>query len=104
MDGAANPYLMQAGIIACGLEGIETNRDPGEPLDINMYELDDDLKDYKLLPKNLLDALRLFQDNEILRSRLGEDLVDSYTKLKYSQWDSYTSHLTKWEMDNTLDC
>ena len=39
MDGAANPYLMQAGILACGLDGIEGNRDPGDPLDINMYEL-----------------------------------------------------------------
>ena len=37
MDGAANPYLMQAGILAAGLDGIKNKRDPGKRLDINMY-------------------------------------------------------------------
>ena len=38
MDGAANPYLMQAGVLAAGFDGIENDRDPGDPLHINMYE------------------------------------------------------------------
>jgi glutamine synthetase len=104
MDGAANPYLMQAGILACGLDGIEGNRDPGDPLDINMYELGEDIKGYKQLPHNLLDAIRLFESSDVLRERLGSDLVDAFVKLKKNQWDDYTSHLTKWELDNTLDC
>ena len=37
MDGAANPYLMQAGVLAAGLDGIVNKRDPGKRLDINMY-------------------------------------------------------------------
>jgi len=104
MDGAANPYLMQAGILACGLDGIEGNRDPGDPLDINMYELGEAIKGYKQLPHNLLDAIRLFEGSDILRERLGSELVDAFVKLKKNQWDDYTSHLTKWELDNTLDC
>ena len=31
MDGAANPYLMQAGIIAAGLDGVANKRAPGKP-------------------------------------------------------------------------
>ena len=104
MDGAANPYLMQAGILACGLDGIEGNRDPGDPLDINMYELGEDIKGYKQLPHNLLDAIRLFESSDVLRERLGSELVDAFVKLKKNQWNDYTSHLTKWELDNTLDC
>ena len=104
MDGAANPYLMQAGILACGLDGIEGNRDPGDPLDINMYELGEDIKGYKQLPHNLLDAIRLFEGSDVLRKRLGSELVEAFVKLKKNQWDDYTSHLTKWELDNTLDC
>jgi len=104
MDGAANPYLMQAGILACGLDGIEGNRDPGDPLDINMYELGEAIKGYKQLPHNLLDAIRLFEGSDVLRERLGSELVDAFVKLKKNQWDDYTSHLTKWELDNTLDC
>ena len=36
-DGAANPYLLQAAILAAGLDGIKNKRDPGKRLDINMY-------------------------------------------------------------------
>ena len=104
MDGASNPYLMQAGILACGLDGIEGNLEPGDPLDINMYELGEDIKGYKQLPHNLLDAIRLFESSDVLRERLGSELVDAVVKLKKNQWDDYTSHLTKWELDNTLDC
>ena len=104
MDGAANPYLMQAGILACGLDGIEANRDPGDPLDINMYELGEGIKGYKQLPHNLLDAIRLFESSDVLKDRLGSELVDAFVKLKKNQWDDYSSHLTKWELDNTLDC
>ena len=36
MDGAANPYLRQAGVWAAGLDGVENERGPGKLLDINM--------------------------------------------------------------------
>jgi len=104
MDGAANAYLMQAAILACGLDGIAANRDPGDPLDINMYELGKEIEGYKQLPKNLLDALRLLQESDVLRERLGDELIDAYIKLKQNQWNDYSSHLSQWERDNTLDC
>ena len=104
MDGAANAYLMQAAILACGLDGIAANRDPGDPLDINMYELGKDIEGYKQLPRNLLDALRLLEESDVLRERLGDNLIDAYIKLKNSQWNEYSSHLSQWERDNTLDC
>jgi len=95
---------MQAAILACGLDGIASDRDPGDPLDINMYELGKDMEGYKQLPKNLLDALRLLEESDVLRERLGDDLIDAYIKLKQSQWNDYSSHLSQWERDNTLDC
>ena len=36
MDGSANPYMLQAGIIAAGLYGLNMKLDPGEPLSCNM--------------------------------------------------------------------
>ena len=104
MDGSANPYLMQAGVAAAGVDGIENERDPGEPLHIDMYEQGHMAKSAKLLPANLLDALRLFEKSEVLRERLGGELVDSYTKLKTAQWNDYASHLSDWERQTTLDC
>src|SRR5271170_2735358 len=38
-DGAANPYLATAALAAAGLDGIERKLEPGEPLNINLYEL-----------------------------------------------------------------
>ncbi len=38
MDGAANPYLMQAVILAAGLDGVRTQADPGPRHDIDMYK------------------------------------------------------------------
>jgi glutamine synthetase len=37
MDGASNPYLLQAGSLMLGLDGVLNKRDPGKRLDINMY-------------------------------------------------------------------
>jgi len=53
MDGSVNPYLLQAGILAAGNDGMDKKRDPGKPLLINMYT---DYKDYphlKKLPSDL---------------------------------------------------
>ena len=104
MDGSANPYLMQAGVAAAGVDGIQNKRDPGEPLHIDMYEQGHMVKSAKLLPANLLDALRLFEKSKVLREQLGGELVDSYTKLKTAQWNEYASHLSDWERQTTLDC
>ena len=60
-DGAANPYLLQAGILAAGLDGIANKRDPGQRLDIDMYTWATRSKGAKKLPQNLLDALRQFE-------------------------------------------
>ena len=35
MDGASNPYLLQAGIIAAGIDGINKKRNPGKPIYLN---------------------------------------------------------------------
>ena len=75
MDGAANPYLMQAGVLAAGLDGIANKRDPGKRLDINMYTDSHKLKHLRKLPANMLDAVRLFDKGKVARTALVEDWV-----------------------------
>ncbi len=104
MDGAANPYLLQAGVLAAGLDGIDNRRDPGPRHDINMYEEGHKLKNVKRLPLNMLDAIRAFDNSKTLRKAFGDSFVDSYVKLKNIEWNNYARHLTQWERDNTLDC
>ncbi|HJO72156.1 MAG TPA: type III glutamate--ammonia ligase, partial [Rhodospirillales bacterium] len=104
MDGSTNPYLMQAGVLAAGLDGIAEKRDPGERLDINMYEEGGRLRRVKRLPLNLLDALRLMEKNKVLRDAFGKGVVQSYLKLRMQDWNDFMSHPSAWERKNTLDC
>ena len=104
MDGAANPHLLQAGVLAAGLDGVENNRDPGKRLDINMYTDGHKAKGVKKLPLNLLDAIRLTQKSKSLRTQLGDATIDSYTKLKQEEWDNFCASISGWERENTLDC
>ena len=104
MDGASNPYLMQAAMYAAGLDGMTNKRDPGKRLDINMYEEGHRLKNVKQLPLNMLDAVRLFDKSKVARERLGEEFCTAFVKLKLQEWNSFTRSLSQWERDNTLDC
>jgi glutamine synthetase len=103
-DGAVNPYLLQAGVLAAGLDGMAAERDPGPRLDIDMYAEGHRATDARRLPLNLLDAIRAFSGSETLRERLGAGFTAAYAKLKQAEWAEYTSHLTQWERDTTLDC
>jgi glutamine synthetase len=103
MDGAANPYLLQAGVLAAGLDGIGNDRDPGQRLDINMYTEGHKLRRIRRLPLNMLDAVRLFDKSKVLREAFGDALVSGYVKLKLEDWRSYATAISQWERDHTLD-
>ncbi len=104
MDGATNPYLMQAALLAAGLDGIANKRDPGKRLDIDMYAEPHKARGVKKLPLNLLDALRTLDKSKLLRGAMGDALIDSYLKLKMNEWHDYHTTLSPWERAHTLDC
>ena len=103
-DGSANPYLLQAGLLVAGMDGVDQARDPGRRLDINMYTEGHLAEGAKRLPLNLLDALRRFAESDVLRTGLGGGFCDAYLKLRNADWDSYAAHLSAWERETTLDC
>tara|TARA_R110000868_G_scaffold98355_3_gene270600 strand:+ start:5378 stop:6685 length:1308 start_codon:yes stop_codon:yes gene_type:complete len=103
-DGAANPYLMPAAVLAAGLDGIANKTDPGKRLDIDMYADGHKVKGAKKLPLNLLDALRALENDKSLGDALGTETVSAFAKLKHDEWNSFCRHLTDWERDHTLDC
>ncbi len=102
-DGAANPYLMQAVILAAGLDGVRTQADPGPRYDIDMYTQGHTVEGAPKLPLNLLDALRDYDKDSTLKAMMGEDFSKAYLKLKLQEWNSYTAHFSAWEHQNTLD-
>lgn len=102
-DGAANPYLLQAVIIAAGLSGVRAQADPGKRYDIDMYTDGHKVRGAPKLPLNMLDALREYDKDKALRAMMGEEFSTSYIKMKTQEWNDFTSHFSQWEKDNTLD-
>ena len=112
MDGSANPYLLQASIIAAGLEGIDKRLNPGKPLHCNMYE---DYRKYpklKKLPNDINQAINMLKNSKSLSQAFGSDVIKSYIKLKNSEIKNFQTKnkfnkrkpVSQWEKDNTLDC
>jgi glutamine synthetase type III len=102
-DGAVNPYLLQAVIIAAGLSGMKSKADPGKRYDIDMYQEGHLVTDAPKLPLNLLDAIRAYEADAGLMTAMGDEFSAAYLKLKRQEWNAYTSHLSQWERDTTLD-
>ncbi|HEY1599453.1 MAG TPA: type III glutamate--ammonia ligase [Pirellulales bacterium] len=103
-DGAVNPYLLPAVIAEAGHDGIEKRRDPGPRLGANIYRDGAASDTLPRLPDNLLDALRALEQNTILRAGMGPAFTDAFLKLKRAEWREYTSHVSPWEVEHTLDC
>ncbi len=102
-DGAANPYLLQAGITGAGLHGVANKTDPGKRYDIDMYADGHTVTDAPKLPLNMLDAMRLFKGSKTLPKILGDELCASLLKLKGLEWDDFCHHFSEWERMNGLD-
>ncbi len=112
MDGSANPYLLQASVLAAGINGIKNKIDPGKPLDCNMYE---DFAKYPNLPKlpdELDQSLKQLKQNKEMNDAFGAEVIDSYIKLRATEIKEFNNierfdkskPITKWERQNTLDC
>jgi glutamine synthetase len=103
-DGSTNPYLLQAAILAAGLDGLAQHRDPGRRRDNNMYTEPPAPGEVRPLPMNLLDALRALSANESLGKAFGASFIDAYTKLKEREWHEHHAQISEWERQATLDC
>ena len=112
MDGSANPYLLQAGVLAAGINGIRKRVNPGKPLFCNMYTDHDKYPNLPKLPNTLEDSLEMLNFNTVMKNAFGKNVLTSYIKLKKSEIESFKlkekfdklKPITKWERSNTLDC
>lgn len=102
VDGAANPYLTAAAILEAGLHGIDNHCDPGPPLETNAYM--EKPESLRILPDNLYESLRALQNCNALAEGLGSEFIQAYLKLKNAEWRDYSSHVSQWEVEHTLDC
>ncbi|WP_455287690.1 type III glutamate--ammonia ligase [Cupriavidus necator] len=104
-DGAANPYLATAAVIAAGLDGIDRKLDPGAPRNTNLYDWSEaQLAEagIGLLPQNLGSALDALEADALMTEALGP-VAQEFLKLKRMEWLEYQRHVSDWEVKQYLE-
>ena len=91
-----NPYLAIAGTLACGYLGMVENLTPTEAEQGNAYILPE------TLPSHLSDALKHFEDNDAIRSVLGDRFVDLFCIVKREELATYDKVISSWEREHLL--
>ncbi len=105
VDGTCNTYLGAAAYLHAGLDGIENELDPGEPLRENMYVLDDlelERRAVQTLPRTLLEAIEAFDGDPLMERAFGPELKKAYVELKTQEWWDYHNYVSHWEIDRYL--
>lgn len=105
-DGAMNPYIATAAILAAGMDGVARKLDPGAPINENLYEwTPEQLKSrgIGLLPQNLDRALDALEADEVVRGALGPELAAEFIALKRMEWIEYKRHVSDWETARYLE-
>ncbi|KEA64166.1 Glutamine synthetase type I [Marinobacterium lacunae] len=100
-DSGCNPYLVHAALIAAGMDGVERELDPGEPLNINLYSLSLDqikAKGVEILPQNLNEALDALEADTLFTEKMGKEIVSEFLKVKRAEWVEYSRHVSDWEV------
>ena len=105
-DSGCNPYLAAAVILAAGLDGIDRKLDPGEPKNVNLYELTDkELATQKiaLLPQSLLEALQEMERDPVVCQGIGAELAAEFIRVKRMEWIEFSRHVSDWETSRYLE-
>ncbi len=105
-DPSCNPYLAFAVMLRAGLDGIKNKLEPPEPVEENIYTLDDESranKNIDVLPMSLSQALYELKRDKLLQETLGEHLFERYIDVKTKEWDEFRKQVTPWEIDTYLD-
>ncbi len=85
-DATSNPYLAFSAMLLAGLDGIKNEIDPGEPLDVDIYDLSpEELSKVPSTPGSLEGALEaLDQDRSFLTDSgvFTDDFIDNWITYK----------------------
>jgi glutamine synthetase len=107
VDPCANPYLALAGILACGLEGINNleEKDIVPSVKDNLFALpEEEIKARKIicLPETLHEAIEEFKGSAILKDVLGDHLFPKYIEAKEKEWKEYHTTVSEFELKKYL--
>jgi glutamine synthetase len=105
-DPSCSPYLGFAAVLAAGLDGVKRKIDPGDPVDLNIYDLSDAERErlgIETLPSNLREALDYLEEDKVIRDALGEHVYANFSRLGSLEWKMYNNHVHPWEVERYIN-
>ncbi|MEG4342787.1 type I glutamate--ammonia ligase [Microcoleus sp. A003_D6] len=85
-DATSNPYLAFAAMLCAGIDGIKNQIDPGEPLDVDIYDLSpEELSKIPSTPGSLEGALEALEKDHTFLTETGvftEDFIETWISYK----------------------
>jgi glutamine synthetase len=104
-DPVANPYLAFAALLAAGMDGIENNLTPPEPMLGNIYNMTEAerlAQGVESLPGSLVDALTAMKTSAVAKKALGDHIFNEFIKAKTVEWDDFRTNVTPWELETYM--
>lgn len=98
-DGAANPYIVIAAILAAGLDGLKKKMSAPEPAEGWSYQDEQ----FEILPGSLREALDALESDDFLIETLGEQFIKTFLALKRDEIERYLAHVSDWEIAEYLE-
>ena len=102
-DPACNPYLAFAVMLAAGLKGIEENYSLPDPIEEDIYEMDEAMRERAgivSLPGSLFEAIQELEKSDLVQETLGDHIFNQFVANKKIEWNRYRTHVTDYEIEN----
>jgi glutamine synthetase len=100
-DGAANPYLAIAAVLAAGAHGVGEGLRPPPPVGGDAYRADREVIG-PALPVSLDAALEALESDEVLCRALGPEIVDTFLAVKRFEVGRHRAWVSDWEIAEYL--
>jgi glutamine synthetase len=92
-------------MLGAGLKGIEDKLVLPEESSNNIFKMTEDELDaagIATLPKDLGEAIELFEKSELMKEVLGEHIHSFYVENKKAEWADYITNVSEWELRRYL--
>jgi len=105
-DPSCNPYLGLAVILKAGLEGVREKLAPPASVEQNIYDMDLATRNEQgiaSLPENLYEAIKELKQDKLIQDALGPHIYSRFVMAKTKEWESYSSRVYDWEVNEYLE-
>ena len=102
VDGSSNPYLALGAIVAAGLDGIDKEIDPGEPLPVDPSDLPDDeleRRGIRAVPSSLRAAVGEFAASPLYKELMPELMWRAFQQVKLAECDGFDAQDEDFEIE-----